>query len=161
MELKGSLPDWQVPATCPYPEPARSSPYSHVRSTTPRRSILMFSSHLSLDVSRGLFPAVFPTKTLYTPLHFPILATCAALLVFSILSPEQYWAKRSLSFSLCSFLHFLVTSFHLGPNILLNTLFSNTLSLRFSFSVSDQVLHTYKKQEKLYFCVSQTLNFLK
>ena len=27
METEGSLPHSQVPATCPYPEPARSSPY--------------------------------------------------------------------------------------------------------------------------------------
>ena len=27
MEPKGSLPHSQVPATCPYPQPARSSPY--------------------------------------------------------------------------------------------------------------------------------------
>ena len=30
MEPKGSLPHSQVPATCPYPEPARSSPYPHI-----------------------------------------------------------------------------------------------------------------------------------
>jgi hypothetical protein len=33
----------------------------------------------------------------------------------------------------------------LGPNILLNTLFSNTLSLRSSLNVSDQVSHSYNK----------------
>jgi len=27
MEPQGSLPHSQVPATCPYPEPARSTPY--------------------------------------------------------------------------------------------------------------------------------------
>ena len=27
MESEGSLPQSQVPATCPYPEPAQSSPY--------------------------------------------------------------------------------------------------------------------------------------
>ena len=27
---EGSLPHSQVPATCPYPEPARSSPYPHI-----------------------------------------------------------------------------------------------------------------------------------
>jgi hypothetical protein len=41
---------------------------------------------------------------------------------------EQY---RSSSSSLCSFLHSPVTSSFLGNNILLSTLFSNTLSLRF------------------------------
>jgi len=30
MELEDSLPHSQVLATCPYPEPARSSPYSHI-----------------------------------------------------------------------------------------------------------------------------------
>ena len=30
MKPEGSLPHSQVPATCPYPEPARSSPYSHI-----------------------------------------------------------------------------------------------------------------------------------
>jgi len=29
MEPEGSLLHPQVPATCPYPEPARSSPYAH------------------------------------------------------------------------------------------------------------------------------------
>jgi hypothetical protein len=37
---------------------------------------------------------------------------------------------RSLSSSLCSFLHSPITISFLGPNILLNTLFWNTLSLR-------------------------------
>jgi hypothetical protein len=30
MEPEGSLPHSQVPAICPYPEPAQSSPYPHV-----------------------------------------------------------------------------------------------------------------------------------
>ena len=30
MEPEGSLPPSEVPATCPYPEPARSSPYPHI-----------------------------------------------------------------------------------------------------------------------------------
>ena len=51
---------------------------------------------------------------------------------------------RSLSSSLCSFLHSPVTSSPLGPNILLSTLFSNTLTLRSSLNVSDQVLHPFK-----------------
>jgi len=47
-------------------------------------------------------------------------------------SHSQY---RSLSSSLCSFLHSPVTSSLLGPNILLSTLFSNTLSLSSSLTV--------------------------
>ena len=30
MEPEGSLPQLQVPATCPDPESARSSPYPHI-----------------------------------------------------------------------------------------------------------------------------------
>jgi len=30
MEPESSLPHLQVPTTCPYPEPARSSPYPHI-----------------------------------------------------------------------------------------------------------------------------------
>jgi len=48
---------------------------------------------------------------------------------------------KRLSSSLCNFLHSSVTSSLLGPNILLNTLFSNTLSLRSSLNASDQVSH--------------------
>jgi hypothetical protein len=54
------------------------------------------------------------------------------------------WAMQIKSSLLCSFLHSLVTSSLLGPNILLNTLFSNTLSLRSSLNVSNQVSHPYK-----------------
>jgi hypothetical protein len=30
MEPEGLLPHSEVPATCPYPEPARTSPYPHI-----------------------------------------------------------------------------------------------------------------------------------
>ena len=53
---------------------------------------------------------------------------------------EQY---RSLSSSLCSFLHSLVTSSLLGPNILFITLFSHTLSPRFSLNLKDQAKKRY------------------
>ena len=33
MEPEGSLPHSQVPANCPYPEPARSAPYPHIPLT--------------------------------------------------------------------------------------------------------------------------------
>ena len=47
-------------------------------------------------------------------------------LITQIMFGEEY---RSLSYLLCSFPHSLVTSSLLGPNIILSTLFSNTLSL--------------------------------
>ena len=59
---------------------------------------------------------------------------------------EEY---RLFSSSLCNFLHSPITSSLLGPNILLNTLFSNTLSLRSSLNVSDRVSHPYKTTGKI------------
>ena len=56
-----------------------------------------------------------------------------------------WWA---LSSSLCSFLHSSVTLCLLVSNILLSTLFSNTLSLHSSLNVSDQVSHPYKTTGK-------------
>jgi len=109
-------------------------------------SILILSSHLRLGLPSGLFSSGFPTKTLYRLILFPIHATCPAhlipldLITRTILG-EQY---RSLSFLLRSFLHSPVTSSLLGPNILLSFLLSNTLSLRSSLNVSDQVSHPYR-----------------
>jgi hypothetical protein len=59
---------------------------------------------------------------------------------------EEY---RSFSSSLCSLLHSPVTSSLLGPNILLNTIFPNTLSFLSSLNVSDQVSHPYKTTGKI------------
>jgi hypothetical protein len=53
-----------------------------------------------------------------------------------IIFGEQY---RSLSSSLCTLFHYPVTSSLLVPSILLNTLFSKTLSLHSSLNVSDKV----------------------
>ena len=76
-----------------------------------------------------------------SPLLSSIRATCPPHLILldfitRTLLGEKY---RSLSSALCSFLHSPVTLSLLGPNILLNTLFSNTPSLRSSLNVSDQV----------------------
>ena len=128
---------------------------SSIQSVLPHptswRSILISSSHLSLGLPSGLFPSGSPTKILYIHLLSSIRATCPAhfILLDSItrkIFGEQY---RSLSSSLCSFLHSSVISSLLGPNILLSTLLSNTLSLRSSLNVNDQVSHPYKTTEKI------------
>jgi len=49
--------------------------------------------------------------------------------------PKNIGRVQKIKLILCSFLHYLVTSPFLGPNILLSTLFSNTLSTRPSLNV--------------------------
>ena len=88
---------------------------------------------------------------LYALLLSPIRATWPANLILIdliawIICGEEY---RSLSSSLCSFLHSPVTLSLLGPNTPLSTLFWNTLSLRSPLNVSDQVSDPYKATGKI------------
>jgi hypothetical protein len=71
---------------------------------------------------------------------FPAHLTLLDFTTRTILGKEY----NSLSSSLCNFLHYPVTSSLLGPNTLLSTLFSNTLNLRSTLNVSDQVSHPYR-----------------
>ena len=93
MEPEGSLPHSQVPATCPYPQPARSSPYSP--HPTSWRPILILSFHLRLGHPIGLFPSGFPTKILYMPVLSSYMLRTPPISFFSIWSPEQFWVRST------------------------------------------------------------------
>ena len=104
------------------------------------RSILILFSNLHLGLPNGLLPSGFPTKILYALLFSPMLATCPVSLILPDLMSRISFGKgfRSWISALCSLLQSL-----LGPNILLSTLFSNTLCLCSSLNVRDQVSHLY------------------
>ena len=149
MEPDGSLPHSQVPATCPYP----ISQLDPVHNTTShflkiRLNIILPSTPVSQAVS---FPQVSPPKPCIRLSSPPIRTICPYHLILldfitrTILG-EEY---RSLSSSLCNFPYSLFSSSFLGPNILLSTLFSNTLTLSSSLNISDQVSHPYKTTGKI------------
>jgi hypothetical protein len=105
-----------------------------------------------LGLPSGSFPQVSPTIS-YLHLSSPPYVLQALLIsFFSIWSFEQYWVRSTdhkvphdvvFSIPLSP-----VTSSPLGPNIL-NTLFSNTLSLSSYLNVSDQVSHPYTTTAKI------------
>ena len=140
-------------ATCPCPEPTSSwlrifhAPTSH---------FLKIHLNIILPSTSGFpkwplslrFPHQNPVYASPPPyeLHAPPIS------FISILSPEQYWVKSAVH----SAPHYVVFCIPLltrlsplGPNILLNTLFSNTLSLRSYLNGSDQVSHPYKTTGKI------------
>ena len=148
MEPQGSLTNLQVPTTCPYPEPDQSSPCptSHFLKIhiniiiPPTPESYRWSLSLRFLHQNPVCTSPLP-HTCYMPRPFILLD----LITRTILGDEY----KPSSSSLFSFLHAPVASSLLGPNILLNTLFSNTISLRSSLNVSDQISNPYQTTGKI------------
>jgi hypothetical protein len=83
----------------------------------------------------------------------PHTATCSAhlLLLLDLTIVITFGKKhQSWSSSLCSCLQSSVTSFLLGQNIFLSTLFSKILSPSVSRNLGDQVSHPYRNSRQNY-----------
>jgi hypothetical protein len=121
----------------------------------PLRSILIPSSYLFRVVS---FLRAFPPElcTIISPLPCVPHATCHShLTILDFICLMICGDVRKIwSSSLHNFLHSPVAPSLLGPNILLTTLFPNTLSLCSSLDVTDQVSKRLWQQLILFWALS-------
>ena len=132
----------QVPTTCPYPKPDQSSssptiplPEGHFKIVLPSMSgTFKWAVSLRCSHQNPVYTSLLP-HTCYMP-HPSHSSHFITWIIFG----EQY---QSLNSSFCNYLHSPVTSSLLYPNILFSTVFSNTLSLHFSLTVSHHVSHLH------------------
>ena len=160
-------PSWEAnwfAASQEIPRISRNPVYYRTHKRPPPVSILgqpnpvqIPTSHLLEIHSNIIYPSTPWSPRWSLSLHFPqqdpihplspvIRVTCPAHLILldfitCTMLGEVY---KSFSSSLCILLHSPITLSLLCPNILLNTVFSNTLSFLSSRNVSDQVSHPYK-----------------
>ena len=146
MEPTSSLSDSQDPVTWPYPEPDQFTP------CTPSNFVKIYFNvilQLMLESSKWSLSLRFLHQNPPCTLPFTIRATCPAYLIpldmiERIIYVDQYKSWRS---SLCSSLHSPVTPSLLGSNILLSTLFSNSLGLFSFLHVKHKVSHPYETKD--------------
>jgi len=143
MKTEGSLLCSHKPATGPYNEAYESSPHLSLSTTTHSNIIpsstptsskwkerpFRFSDQNVVCISSLSHACYIPTP--------PIILYLMTLIIFG----EEY---KSCRFSLCNFLQSPTASSLLCTHTLLSIPFSNTFSPCSSFSVRDQISHSYK-----------------
>jgi hypothetical protein len=132
-----------------------------VSTTPPNLFQIHFNTitHLLLGLPSGLFLSGILINILYEFRFSPIHVTCPAHLILLdliilILLGEESKLWRS---ALCSFLQPPVISSLFGPNILLNTLFSNILNL-YKYNVRSSYIWFHCKKGKTVLFIGTTLN---
>jgi hypothetical protein len=139
METEGLIPHSQ--------EPTLSQFWARSNDTTSSALYTKIHCNISCASTPGSFKWTFTFRfSLYAPLLSSIPVTWPAHLILFylitlIIFDEEY---RLFISSLCCFLRSPVSSSPLGQNIFLSNLFSDTLSLRSSINLCDQVAHPYK-----------------
>jgi hypothetical protein len=136
MEPKGSILCSQQTSSGPYPEPDKSSPYHHILSPS-LKSILIVFTNLCFVL---LIVSVLLAFHQY-PIHITLLPHSRYIACPSHPHCPDYsnYTWQRVQVSLSRFLQPPAISSPLGPNILLSSLFSNTLSLRSSINVRDHI----------------------
>jgi len=106
-----------------------------------------FAIRFNIFLSCIRLPSVLFRFTLYAFIFSPIHTTCPVHLVFLYFIAWIMFSNEheSLSSSLCRFLHSPVTSSHLGPTILLSTIFSISSYVPPSLFATE--FHTHTKQQ--------------
>ena len=92
MEPEDSLPHPQVPATCPYSDPARSSPYPHI--PLPEDPSQYYPIYVWVSQVFSL-PQVSPPKTCVRLSSHPQALHAPSISFLSILSPEHYLVRST------------------------------------------------------------------
>jgi hypothetical protein len=136
MEPEGSSLHLQVPTTCPNAEPDQVRAPSH-----------FLKIHLNIIVPSSPGSLRFPHHNPVQP--SPLSHSCyipRPSHSFRFDHPNNIW--WGLWTTKLLIMKSPLFRYPLGPNTLLSTLFSNTLSLRSSFNVSDQVSHPNNLEDK-------------
>jgi len=138
MEPEGSL------LHLPESDQSRTCLISH---STFWKSILTLSSIYAWVFQLVSFPQNSYNSPVHTSFFFLLILDIrlSHIILLDLITRKIFVEESRLSSSsLCRFLHSPVFSFLLGPNILLNNLFSHNVRLPFSLNVSDHVSYPYK-----------------